>query len=194
MSLFHRSARWKLIAHNPGQASVELAFALPLLLVLLCSAIDFGRALNTLQVMSELTRQGSNLALRGEGTSTCDSVCTAIADLSTTNDSGLNLAGKGIVIITSLSEAVSGGKTVGTAGGPYTIAEQDKSSGGITETSKIGTTVGASVTLPGAPGLQAGQYLYVTEIYYSFTPATPIGALTDHTVGLPSVLYDIAYF
>ncbi len=194
MSRFYRSARGKLIANDSGQALVELAFVVTLLLLLVCTSVDFGRALNTMQVMSELTRQGSNLALRGEGTSTCDSMCTAIAALSTANDSGLNLAGKGKIIITSLTETLSGSETVGPSGGPYTIAEQDVSSGGLSATSKLGTAVGATVTLPGAPGLQNGQYLYVTEIFYTFTALTPIGKLTNGAVGMPSVLYDIAYF
>ena len=195
MSRFCRSARRKLIASDSGQASVELAFVVTLLLLLVCASIDFGRALNTLQVMAELTRQGANLALRAEGTSTCDSMCTAIAALSSTaENSGLNLSGNGRIIITSLTETLTGSETVGPSGGPYKIAEQDVSSGGISVTSKMGTTVGSTVTLPGAPGLQSGQYLYVTEIFYAFTPLTPIGKLTNAAVGMPSQLYDIAYF
>jgi|SRR5208282_2426229 len=193
MSRFYGSARGKLTANYSGQALVELALVVVLLLILVCASIDFGRALNTLQVMSELSRQGSNLALRLEGTSSCDNLCTAVADV-LAGESGLNLAGNGKIIITSLSETLSGSETVGPSGGPYTIAEQDVSSGGLSATSKLGTTVGASVTLTGAPGLQKGQFLYVTEIFYGFTPATGIGALTNNIVGMPSTLYDIAYF
>jgi Flp pilus assembly protein TadG len=193
MSLCYRSVRAKLIANESGQAVVETAFVATLLLLLMCAAIDFGRALHTMQVVTELTRQGSNLALRGEGTSSCDNVCTAVSSV-LSGSSGLNLSGNGKVIITSLTETLTGSETVGPTGGPYKIAEQDVSSGGITESSKLGSTVGANVSIPGAPGLQTGQYLYVTEIYYSFTPATPIGKLTNSAVNMPSVLYDIAYF
>jgi len=193
MPRFYRAARAKLIADNSGQAVVELAFVVTLLLVLMCAAVDFGRALQTMQIMTELTRQGANTALRAEGTTSCDSLCTAINSL-IAGSSGLNLSSNGKIIVTSLSEKLTGSQTVGTSGGPYTIAEQTVSSGGISETSKIGSTVGASVTLSGAPGLQTGQYLYVTEIFYSFTPLTPIGKLTGSAVNMPSVLYDIAYF
>jgi Flp pilus assembly protein TadG len=193
MPRYYRSARAKLIARDPGQAVVEMAFVATLLLLLMCAAIDFGRALHTMQVMTELTRQGANLALRGEGTTSCDSMCTAVASV-LAGSSGLNLSSNGKVIITSLTETLTGSETVGPSGGPYKIAEQTVSSGGISETSKIGSTVGASVSLSGAPGLQTGQYLYVTEIYYSFTPLTPIAKLTGNVVAMPSVLYDIAYF
>ena len=36
-----------------------------LMLIVMCACIDFGRALNDVQVMADLTRQGSNLASRG---------------------------------------------------------------------------------------------------------------------------------
>ncbi len=191
MLRFYGSARRKLIANDSGQAATELAFAVTVVLILMCASIDFGRALYDTQVMSELTRQGANLALRGEGTTACDAMCTAIADLNA-GSSGLNLAGNGKIIITSLSQPSVTAGNVGPSGGPYTIAEQEESSGGLSVTSKLGTS--GTVTLPGAPGLQSGQYLYVTEIFYSFTPLTGIGQLTDNAVGMPSVLYDIAYF
>jgi len=194
MSRFYRSARARLIADDSGQAAVELAFVVTLLLILLCASIDFGRALYDLQVISELSRQGSNMALRGgTGSQSCDSLCTAVTAV-VNGSSSLNLASNGKVIITSLTETLSGSETVGPSGGPYTISEQKVSSGGISATSKLGTTVGAKVTLTGAPGLQNGQYLYVTEIFYTFTPATGIGKLTNNAIGMPSQLYDIAYF
>jgi Flp pilus assembly protein TadG len=188
-----RSVRRNLTASHSGQASVELAFVVTLFLVLICAAIDFGRALHTLQVMSELSRQGSNLALRGEGTSSCDSLCTSVSSL-LAGSSGLDLANNGKVIITAFTETLSGGQTVGPSGGPYTLSEQTASSGGLSKTSKLGSTVGAKVSLPGAPGLQNGQYLYVTEIYYAFKPITPIGRLTIDSIGMPSILYDTAFF
>src|SRR5271168_301744 len=100
MPLFYRSARRKLIANESGQATVELALSATLLLIVMCSAIDFGRALDDMQILSELTRQGSNLASRGTGTTSCDSLCTAAADL-LAGDSGLGLSSNGRVIVTS---------------------------------------------------------------------------------------------
>ena len=40
--------------------------------------------------------------------------------------------------------------------------------------------------------LDQGQTLYVTEVFYSYTPMTPIGSFLK--TSLASTLYDVAYF
>jgi len=187
MSNFFRAAGKKLRANDSGQATVELAGAVLVLLMFMCSAIDFGRALNYMQILSELTRQGSNLASRGDGTPTCDNICSANAAL-LAGDSGIGLANTGRVIITEVNQSSP------EAGGPYAVVEQGKSATGISATSKIAPSGSGSINITGAPALQTGQSLYVTEIFYTFTPATGIGALTNNAVGFPATLYDVAYF
>jgi TadE-like protein len=178
----------KLFANGSGQAAAELAVVMLLMIPLLCASIDFGRAFYQLQILSELSRQGSSLALRGEGTTSCDTLCTAGTDL-IAGSSGLNLSSNGTVIISSLSQpnVVTG---VGPSGTGYKITEQWISSGGLGKASKIGTTGQTNRTITGAPGLEDGQLMYVTEIFYSFTPITPLG----RKVGMPTTLYDVAYF
>jgi Flp pilus assembly protein TadG len=187
MLRFYRPVRAQLSAMDCGQAMVELAFAATLLLLFMCSAIDFGRAMYDLQVISELSRQGSNLASRATGTTTCDSLCTSVADL-LAGDSGLGLSTNGRVIVTEFSQ------TKPVAGGTYTVVEQQKSATGVTATSKIAPSGSGTSTIAGAPALQTGQKLYTTEVFYSFTPATGIGALTNNAIGFPTQLYNIAYF
>src|ERR1035441_10686687 len=80
MSPFYRSARGKLIANDSGQAIVEFGLIVPLLLIFMCAAIDFGRALNTMQVLAQLTRQGSNLASRDD---TCSDGASLSAPMNT---------------------------------------------------------------------------------------------------------------
>jgi Flp pilus assembly protein TadG len=184
MSRFYISAQKILRANGSGQAAVELALAVTVLLILMCATIDFGRALNDLQILSELSRQGANLASRGSGTTSCDNLCTA-ANSVVSASSGLNLTTTGKVIITQLTQ------TTPTAGGPYTIAEQ-ASAGSLSSTSKLGSS--GSVSITGAPALQKGQTLYAAEIFYTFTPATGIGAMTNSAISLPTTMYDVAYF
>ena len=94
MSRFYRSKR--LTGGDSGQASVELAMVVTLLLILICGTIDFGRALNDMQVMADLTRQGSNLASRG--TSLPEAVQGVVS-----GESGLDLVNNGAVIISSVT-------------------------------------------------------------------------------------------
>lgn len=175
------SARKKLRGNSSGQAAVELALAVTLLLIFMCAAADFGNALNDMQILSELTRQGSNLASRG----------TTLADATNdlvTGDSGLGLSTLGRVVITQVTQSTP------KAGGPYTVAAQAYSPPGITATSRIAPSGSGNVSITGAPALQTGQSLYITEIFYTYTPLTGIGALTSGAVGMPSTLYDVAYF
>jgi Flp pilus assembly protein TadG len=175
------SARKKLRGNSSGQAAVELALAVTLLLIFMCAAADFGNALNDMQILSELTRQGSNLASRGDTLAATNAALLA-------GDSGLGLSTQGRVVITQVTQ------TTPVAGGPYKVAAQAYSLTGITATSRIAPSGSGNVSITGAPALQTGQSLYITEIFYTYTPLTGIGALTSGAVGMPSTLYDVAYF
>jgi hypothetical protein len=135
-----------------------------------------------MQAISELTRQGSNLASRG---STLPQAVAAVV----TGESGLDLKDFGDVIITSVTNK----KNV------YTISAQESSTSdkltSLSATSKVGS-VGGPATLPTAAQntVQDGQTIFVTEIFYTFTPATGIVALTKNAINLPSTLYGSAYF
>ena len=184
MTRFYSSARIKLRGSGRGQAAAEFAVVAPLLLVLICGAIDFGRALNDVQIMADLTRQGSNLASRGTPLNESNAAVVS-------GESGLDLVHSGEVISTSVTNE----------NGTYKISGQDTSTAdGLTTlsaTSKVGTGVGATATLSTAAKNaipQNGQTVFVTEIFYTFTPVTPIGALTQSAISMPSQLYDSAYF
>ncbi len=140
---FYRSARAKLVANDSGQAMVEFAFIVPMLLILMCAAIDFGRALYTLQVVAQLTRQGSSLASRID---TCAAAaglpqpqepmetlsCSTQAVIA--GESGLNIGTSGEVIMTAV-------QNTGTTASPIYTMEGQYSQGGISQTSKVGTYV-----------------------------------------------------
>ncbi|MGC2444426.1 TadE/TadG family type IV pilus assembly protein [Candidatus Binatus sp.] len=184
MSRLYRSMRTKLTANYRGQAMVEFAMGVTLMLIIMCACIDFGRALNDVQVMADLTRQGSNLASRG---TTLNEAAAAVVS----GASGLDLANHGNVIITSVTNENN----------VFKISGQDSSTtDGLTKlaaTSKIGSSVGATATLPAAyttSTLQNGQTVYITEVFFAFSALTPIGALTNSAVSFPSTLYNAAYF
>ena len=83
---------------------------------------------------------------------------------------------------------------------PFTVTGQSTQGSCSGISSKIGcfpppASCGIA-TLPteAVAALQAGQTLYITEIFYPFKTITPIGSLLKNTNLLPSQLYDAAYY
>ena len=172
---YHCAAR-KIRAARSGQATLEFAVVATVLLVLMLALVDFSRALYDLQVMVGLTRQGSNLASRGDS---LDQAASAVV----AGDAPLNLGSNGQVIVTSVMNV----------GGVDQITGQ-ASQGGTSNVSRVGKTIGGKATVPAAAAtmLQPGQTIYITEIYYTYTPITPIGNIVKMV--MPSTLYEAAYF
>lgn len=57
---------WGRSARDRGAAAVEFALVLPLLLLILCGIIDFGRALNAQITLTQAAREGARLAALGQ--------------------------------------------------------------------------------------------------------------------------------
>jgi len=165
-------------SNNRGQAIVEFLLFAMVLVLLFFGLIDFGRVIQDRLILINLSREGSNLASRGA------SLTTTMTDV--INDAApWNMNANGRVIVSSVLNS----------NGTFLITEQVASGGlsGTAAPSRIGH-MGGSATLPATtvPLPQPNKYLYVTEVYWPFTPLTPIGQLLGLT--LPSVLYDVAYF
>lgn len=170
------SVHKRIVAAESGQAAMEFALIAALMLVLLCMVVDFSRAIHDEQLMAGLSRQGSNLASRGTTLSESAAAVTG-------GSPSLNLRDEGEVIITSVTNINQ----------VYTITDQF-SQGAISKSSRVGTGVGntASVPTSAAAMLQPGQTIYITEIFYSYKPVSPIQNLLK--LVLPSTLYEAAYF
>lgn len=170
----HRGAG-KSRKNQSGQALVEFAAVVIMLFIFVFALIDISRAIYQEQLMTGLSREGSNLASRG---TTLPNAASAVV-----NESPLDLANNGKVIVTSVMNQ----------GGAYKITGQ-ASAGTLSATSKVGTGVGSTATLPASAQsmIAANQTIYVTEVYYTYSAITPIGQFMS--LSLPSTLYDAAYF
>ncbi len=172
--------RSSLRAGERGQAILELCPVMILLLTITLSLIDFSHAIWQQQVLLGLTREGSNLASRN---TSLTSTATAVVN----DGTALNLSRNGTVIVTSVQNIGSG-----------TFVMTGQYATNLTNKSRLGTYTGKgqqTVKLPGSttyPIPQPNDTVYVTEVFCSFTPITPIGTFVK--AALPSKLYDVAYF
>jgi Flp pilus assembly protein TadG len=169
-----------------GQALVEFMFVAMMLMVLLFGMIDFCRALSTWQVMVNISREGSNLAARGAGDTTAATISNALATV-ITNAIPLNINAHGEVIITAVYNSngtfvVSNQISEGALNTASTVAP-----GGVGSTPTMPILASAQGTFP-----QPNQTVFVTEVYYSYSPVTPVGKLVGFS--LPTTMYDAAYF
>ncbi len=174
---------WKRrFAGESGQALLEVAITASVLFLLIYGVIDVSRAFYYQQVMKTLTGEGASMASRGTS--------TALAAQTVLNDSGtdLSLASNGCVIVTAVTDTGSGSH-------PLQVSGQSFSGACTGIASKVGCypppSACGNATLPSdaVAALSASQSLYVTEIYYTFTPVTPVGGKI-----LPTQLYDAAYY
>lgn len=168
----------KRLEDERGGALVEAAFCLPVLMILVFGLIDFSQIIFDNQVMTGISRQGSNLASRGT-----DLPSTVSALL--LQGASLNIGTQGRIIVTEVQS-----KTPNTP----QIVDQAISLTGISVTSAVGTGIGSAANMPtGATAvLNAGQTLYVTEVFYSYKPMTPVGGFLK--TSLAGTLYQAAYF
>jgi Flp pilus assembly protein TadG len=164
-------------------AVVEFACVAMMLITMVFGIIDFSRAIYEKQVITHLTREGSNLASRYTSSTNLSSAAQAVIDGSTP----LDLNSNGYVIVTAVTNN----------GGACQISEQ-VSMGGKATTSRIGKPGDRELNLPqpcsttgtGIP--QLGQTVYATEVFYTYQPLTPVGSLLQ--IAMPTTLYDVAYF
>jgi len=157
----------------------ELAILVPLLCLVVFAIVDYGRVLNDEQIMVSLSRQGSNMASRG-------ATLSVAANAVVQGSAPLNLASAGQVTITSVARVSN----------TDTITGQVTVTSGASTASKIGTGVGNKATVPAVVddifSKNAGQTVYITEVYYPFQQITPLAVMWK--LVLPSTLYQVAYF
>lgn len=168
--------------NKSGQALVEFSLVLLTLVLLVFCLMDFCVAIYEKQLLTNLSREGANLAARGAGISP-QQILTNALDAIEQESTPLNLSNStsGKVIL-----------TVVTNGNGNLYISQQLSAGQLSASSKVGTGVGpiSKTQLPNTSLVQTGGSCYVAEVFYVYKPPAPLPKL----VGLSNVFYDVAYF
>ncbi len=167
--------RSKWMGDESGQALLEFALCASVLFIIMFGVIDVSRVLFVDQVIVNLTGEGCALASRG--TSLPDTAAAVM-----TASPPLDFTGHGRVIVSSVYNNNNVLKLTG-----------QSALGGLAASSRIGSLIGGTVTLPVNATPQVGQTVFITEVFYTYHSITPVGSLLNATI-VPSQLYDVGYY
>jgi Flp pilus assembly protein TadG len=180
---------------------VEMAFVLPVVLVLSLGVVEMSYALLHQHVISRITREGANLISRD--VSLLDA-SNAIKTMSTTP---VNFANGSQLVLSVLKKGSTVGTAnydkvvlyqryaIGTLGAPSTLVTAGPAPVGPGPdflTSNTDTNMNLRISnLPANVDVTRGGLLYVAEVFTQHAPLTP---LNQFGVAVPPTLRSIAYF
>ena len=186
------------LCSSRGQSIVEFAVCLPLLLVLTLGVVETSNALMTQHVITKMAREGSNMISRetkltdagsalqnmtsapGTFNSTTKVIFSVLMRSQTgSNDGFLVLYQRHQVGNLSLPNSRLDGSGTFPAANDYTAANPNGDAG-----LRVTNAPAGIASVPGG-------MIYVTEVYTTYTPMTP---LSNFGITIPPVLYSIAYF
>jgi Flp pilus assembly protein TadG len=189
-----------ILSSDRGQSLVEFSLVLPVVTVMALGVVELSYALLDSHIVTKLSREGSNLTSRDV------TLADAVTALRSMSNPPVNFATRSTVILSVIKR----GDTTGTTNYGKDILVQQYKYGAIAATSKLSTR--GTVTFGAAPDYRAanpdnnsnlqltnlpsnllsdGGILYVTEIFSTHTPITP---LDRFGISVPGTLYSIAYF
>ncbi|MDD2391156.1 MAG: pilus assembly protein [Desulfobacterales bacterium] len=179
--------RLKLLGCKKGVAAVEFALIVPVLLILIFGIIDFGRLIHARMVITNVSREGGNLASRFKNIS---SEGDTLLDLLQTSGAPLSLAGDGKIYITRIDAGTSSKIP------PKKAAQVEKGSLSVNsscENTHFGLSQELYDHLKFDETNQTADIseVIVTEVFYKYSAITPLpefitNIFTDGTIILSS--------
>ncbi len=166
-----------------GVAFVELALLLPFLVLMVLGVFDYARAIHAKNIVTNMSREGANLASRsGIDSTKAQEYMNALAYTAQPIDMHAN----GEIIISVVKGEGHTGSVVASIDRQYRWL-----GGGITPASRIGTQNSMAVGLgpiSQTNGLDLGETVYVVEVFYRYR------SLFFGYLGLDKVMYSMAVF
>ena len=184
-----------------GQALIEAAITLPLVLVLAFAVIEIALAQVDSHIVTTFTREGSNLISRsttlGDAASALDGMTAGSVDFGTN--------------ATVILSVIKRGATTGSANYDKLVLYQRHTYGALSVSSRL-VTAGSGSFGPGPDYVAVnsdndtnlrvqnlplnavsvvGGLIYVTEVFFTRSRVTPV---ENFGVAAPETLYSVAYF
>lgn len=148
----------RFLKEQKGSVLIEMAVAIPLLVVLLFSGLEVARFMLTHQKISRLATSVADISSQGQTISEAE--ITNVFDATEFVAGNLDFATEGYMILTSVSRDG--------ANDPAVEWQRDHGTQISGETvSKIGNP-GGTATIPASFELQAGEGLIIAEVYYDY--------------------------
>lgn len=185
------------VRNSRGTAMVEFALILPVLLMLAFAVVEFGLLIEARLIVTNVAREGGDLASRFDTTTTTENDLITMLQSSA---APLDLSGSGKICITNIvagSSAASTAPSISTStpqlcSGSLAAASSTISSGaqylGLTQAMYNHLVFNTANNAPDIKGVT------VVEVFYSYTPITPLSALIPGVLGTGTVLSSEAVF
>jgi Flp pilus assembly protein TadG len=192
------SSAFSRLRSSNGQSIVEFAICLPLLVVLTLGVVETSNALLSQHVITKVAREGSNMISRETRLTDAG---TALVNMSSTPGT-FNTTTKVIFSVLLRSQTGSNNGSlvlyqrhqVGNLALPGSRLNGSGAFPAATDYMAANPNNDAGLRVTNAPagiGAVPGGMIYVTEVYTTYTPLTP---LANFGITTPPVLYSIAYF
>ena len=146
------------LAERRGGVLIELAFAFPVVVLLVIGCFDMARMLLLNQKLDRAATITADLATRPQSITQTDvnNILAVVTDILAPFEMGAN----GVVIVSSVSK---------TAGESATVDWQRSGGGTLPVNSHIGLP-GTAPTMPGGFIVEDGENVIVTEVFYDYNP------------------------
>jgi len=186
--------------NNSGQALIELALVIPILLTFVFGLVDYSRAMYDMEVITNLAGEGGSLASRG--TSPADTVTAVINAAGQGSGQDVNMSAAGCVIVTlvnnpngsqnpvyDITDQATGGGASGCGASWSQIGQCTRVNGNCT-----GRTTALPANIQTVLNASMNTNIAITEMFFNFRTITPIGYFLHKSNWLPTQLYRVAYY
>ena len=184
---------------DSGQALLEFALVVPLLLLVVMGVIEVSYALLDQHVVTKLTREGSNLISRDTSLFDAATAMRSMSSRPVNFNDGSSKVIFSVVKKVATTTASNYNKAVlyqryeyGSYAGTSMLNNSGGAFGPSPEYQAVNSDGDSSLVVTNVPSsMVPGDMLYITEIYSRHPLITPFDRLG---VQVPSTLYSIAYF